>query len=90
MSGPSILSNTADIFSSGRSDWSSAARSPMSKDFNVSIGGQPATVQYDGLAPTFTGLYQSDITVPNVRAGNAALSFTLAGPPSTNALHRNR
>ena len=59
----------------------------MSKDFNVLIGGQPAPVQYDGLAPTFTGHYQSEITVPNVRAGNAALSFTLSGQAGAQTLY---
>ena len=36
----------------------------------VSIGGQPATVQFSGLAPGFSGLYQVNAVVPgNIAAG---------------------
>lgn len=49
-------------------------------DFQVFIGGQPADVAYFGLAPGFVGLYQFNITVPDVNAGDAVpLEFTVDG-----------
>jgi uncharacterized protein (TIGR03437 family) len=47
--------------------------------FTLSIGGVPATVLYSGLAPKATGLYQFNVTVPDVPTGNPALAFTLNG-----------
>jgi uncharacterized protein (TIGR03437 family) len=48
----------------------------------------PATAVYAGLAPTFTGLYQFNITVPNVPAGNAVpLTFTVNGVTGTQTLN---
>jgi len=44
------------------------------------IGGTSASLAYAGLAPSFTGLYQFNITVPNVPASTAVpLTFTLGG-----------
>jgi uncharacterized protein (TIGR03437 family) len=57
-------------------------------DFKVSIGGVPCTVQYDGLAPNYTGLYQFNVTVPSgVPSGAAALTFTVNGVAGTQALY---
>jgi uncharacterized protein (TIGR03437 family) len=36
----------------------------------VTIGGAPATITYQGLAPGYVGLYQFNVTVPNVAASN--------------------
>lgn len=36
----------------------------------ITIGGQPATVHYAGLAPGFVNLYQFTITVPNLPPGD--------------------
>jgi uncharacterized protein (TIGR03437 family) len=47
----------------------------------VTIGGVPATVQYAGVAPQFVGLYQINVTVPNVPAGDQALVVSVAGAP---------
>jgi uncharacterized protein (TIGR03437 family) len=63
----------------------------LALSFVVSIGGQPATVLYAGLAPDFTGLYQFNIVVPTVPSGNAALTgspvtFALNGAPGTQTL----
>jgi uncharacterized protein (TIGR03437 family) len=41
----------------------------LADSFTIDIGGVPATVEYDGLAPDFTGLYQFNIEVPNAPAG---------------------
>jgi uncharacterized protein (TIGR03437 family) len=38
---------------------------------SVEIGGVEAPVQYDGLAPGYVGLYQINVSVPNVPAGPA-------------------
>jgi uncharacterized protein (TIGR03437 family) len=53
-----------------------------------SIGGVPATVLYQGLAPEEIGLYQFDLVVPNnVAAGNAVpLKFTQGGVSGTQTL----
>jgi uncharacterized protein (TIGR03437 family) len=54
--------------------------------FTLSIGGAPATVLYSGLAPNYTGLYQFNVTVPDVTPGNPALAFTLNGVSGTQIL----
>jgi uncharacterized protein (TIGR03437 family) len=42
------------------------------------FGTTEATVSYDGLAESYTGLYQFNVVVPNVAAGDAVpISFTL-------------
>jgi trimeric autotransporter adhesin len=45
----------------------------------VTIGGQPATVQYAGAAPTLpSGMLQINVLVPaNIQAGNAAVAVTV-------------
>ena len=57
----------------------------------VTIGGQPATVQFAGLSPGFAGLYQINAVVPaGVTPGNAvAVVLQTAGqvsPPVTMAV----
>lgn len=52
----------------------------------MSVGGAPATLPYAGLAPGYTGLYQFNLTVPNIAPGNAALSFTIAGSTGSQTL----
>jgi len=59
----------------------------LASDFTISIGGVPATVAYDGLAPNYMGLYQFDVVVPSVPASNAVpLTFTLGGVGGTQTL----
>jgi uncharacterized protein (TIGR03437 family) len=46
----------------------------------VQFGTTPATLQYQGLAPGFVGLYQLNIVVPQVAAGDAVpLTFSQGG-----------
>jgi uncharacterized protein (TIGR03437 family) len=59
----------------------------LASSLQMFVGGLPATAVYSGLAPNYTGLYQFNIVVPNVAAGNAVpLTFTLDGVPGTQTL----
>jgi len=56
----------------------------LADKFEISIGGVPATVSYDGLAPDYVGLYQFNIVVPNgVGSGALPLTFSLNGVRGT-------
>lgn len=60
----------------------------LTGSLSVSIGGQSATVQYDGLSSCCAGVYQFNVVVPNVSAGNAVpLTFTLNGTTGTQTLY---
>jgi uncharacterized protein (TIGR03437 family) len=59
----------------------------LASTFQISIGGISVTPSYDGLAPSYTGLYQFDIAVPSVASGNQALTFTLGGTAGTQTLY---
>ena len=55
--------------------------------FTVSIGGTQAKVTYDGQTPTFVGLYQFNVVIPNIPASNAApVTFSLGGVSGTQML----
>jgi len=57
-------------------------------NFSVTIGGAPATVSYAGLAPTFVGLYQFNVEVPQVAAADAVpVVFMLNGTTGTQTLN---
>src|ERR1019366_6871504 len=46
----------------------------------ITIGGQPATVSFSGLAPGFADLYQVNATVPtNIAAGPQPVSCSIGG-----------
>jgi uncharacterized protein (TIGR03437 family) len=53
----------------------------------MEIGGLPASLEYDGLAPSFTGLYQFNVTMPAAPSGNQPLTFTLNGVSGTQTLY---
>ena len=56
------------------------AASTLASHFTISIGGVQCQVQYDGLAPSYTGLYQFNIVIPSgLGAGPAPLTFTVGG-----------
>ncbi|HTR37968.1 MAG TPA: hypothetical protein VMH80_18795 [Bryobacteraceae bacterium] len=59
----------------------------LASTFQISIGGMPATASYSGLAPSYTGLYQFNVTVPAVAPGNAQLTFKLGGVAGTQTLY---
>ncbi len=53
----------------------------------ISIGGAEANVQFAGLVQGLLGLYQFNVTVPNVPASDATpLTFTLNGTPGPQSL----
>ena len=52
----------------------------------VRFGDAPATVTYAGLAPGAVGLYQFNVTVPNVAAGDVRLSISIDGVAVTQEL----
>ncbi|HEV2445038.1 MAG TPA: IPT/TIG domain-containing protein, partial [Candidatus Sulfopaludibacter sp.] len=52
-----------------------------------SFGQAAATYKYAGLAPGAVGLYQFNVVVPSVPAGNTALTFTLGGAAGTQTLY---
>jgi uncharacterized protein (TIGR03437 family) len=55
--------------------------------FQISIGGAAASLSYAGLAPNVVGLYQFNLTVPNIPPGDAVpLTFTLGGPAALQTL----
>jgi uncharacterized protein (TIGR03437 family) len=47
----------------------------------------PRKVEYDGLAPNYTGLYQFNITVLDVAPGNQPLAFTVNGTAGMQTLN---
>jgi uncharacterized protein (TIGR03437 family) len=52
----------------------------------ATIGGASAEVLFSGLAPSFVGLLQANIRIPNVAAGDRALLVTIGGAASQSAL----
>jgi uncharacterized protein (TIGR03437 family) len=58
-----------------------SALNSISAPVTLSFGSTPATLTYKGLAPGFVGLYQFNITVPNVADGDHAIAVTLDGTP---------
>ena len=59
----------------------------LATDFHIFIGGMECGVQYDGLAPSYTGLYQLNIVVPTIASGNQPLTFTVDGVNGTQTLY---
>jgi uncharacterized protein (TIGR03437 family) len=58
--------------------------STLALPFTISIGGKNATVSYDGLSPDEVGVYQFDVVVPDVAAGDKVpVTFTLGGVNGT-------
>jgi uncharacterized protein (TIGR03437 family) len=54
-----------------------ATASPLAYPVQIAIGGQPASVAYAGLVES--GLYQFNVTVPNLPNGDAAVAATISG-----------
>jgi uncharacterized protein (TIGR03437 family) len=59
----------------------------LSASFEVLFGKTPATLPYFGLAPSFVGLYQFNVTVPAVANNDLEpLTFNLGGAAGTQTL----
>jgi uncharacterized protein (TIGR03437 family) len=52
----------------------------------ATIGGQPAVIQFAGLAPGYVGLMQLNLQVPDVPAGELALEVTIGGVAANSTL----
>ena len=66
-----------------------AAASPLSMvngTVSATIGGVSATVRFAGLAPGFAGLYQVNIVVPQMAAGQYPLQISVGGVLSNAAM----
>ena len=65
---------------------SAALVSPLSQTTGappvVMIGGQQAQISFSGLAPTFPGLYQLNVTVPAGLTGNQNVTVSIGGQTS--------
>jgi uncharacterized protein (TIGR03437 family) len=64
-----------------------AAGQPRVNNPVVRFGDAPATVSYAGLAPGAVGLYQLNVVVPNVAAGDSRLSISIDGAAVTQELN---
>ncbi|WP_031495187.1 choice-of-anchor V domain-containing protein [Bryobacter aggregatus] len=53
--------------------------SDLGSTFRVSIGGVTAATEYKGLAPNFVGLYQFNVVVPNLQAGDQEVLMEIDG-----------
>jgi uncharacterized protein (TIGR03437 family) len=64
-----------------------AGSTSIASPLQISIGGTAANVPYAGLAPGFVGLYQFNVVVPNIAAGDSVpLTFTLNGVAGSQTL----
>jgi trimeric autotransporter adhesin len=60
----------------------------LTSPVQFSVGGAPATLAYAGLAPQAIGLYQFNLTVPNVAPGSTVpITFTQGGVAGTQTLY---
>ena len=78
--------NALGAVSNTPADGAAALASPLSATPatpSVTIGGQPAAVQFSGLAPNFSGLYQVNVTVPqNIGTGPQPVVISSGGVAS--------
>jgi uncharacterized protein (TIGR03437 family) len=65
-----------------------SAANQLAQPLTIQFGSVTATVQYDGLAPNFIGLYQFNVVVPNVSDSDAIpLTFNLGGVQGSQTLY---
>lgn len=60
----------------------------LAMSLQILFGTTPATFSYDGLAPSAVGLYQFNVTVPNVTGSDAVpVTFTVGGVAQAQTLY---
>jgi uncharacterized protein (TIGR03437 family) len=60
----------------------------LTSQFQIMFGPAPATLQYFGLAPTFVGLYQFNVVVPDVPNSDLVpITFTLGNVSGAQTLY---
>jgi uncharacterized protein (TIGR03437 family) len=65
-----------------------SAANQLANPLSLSVGGSAATLSYQGLAPGYVGLYQFNVTVPNIANNDLALlTYTLNGTSGTQTLY---
>jgi uncharacterized protein (TIGR03437 family) len=65
-----------------------SAANSLAMPLQVTFGGTAATLTYQGLAPSFVGLYQFNIVVPNVANNDfVPLGISLAGTPISQTVY---
>jgi len=64
---------------------SGANLSKVTATVTATIGGQPATVMFSGLAPGYAGLYQVNVVVPQLASGTYPLQISAGGVASNTA-----
>jgi uncharacterized protein (TIGR03437 family) len=92
-SAPAAAGDVVQVFATGLGATSptvaSGVGAPASPLANVTatvtatVGGQPAQVQFAGLAPNFVGLYQVNVQIPSgLTPGPVPLALAVSGVPS--------
>jgi uncharacterized protein (TIGR03437 family) len=56
-----------------------AQNSPLALPYQVTIGGMPANVLFAGMVAGTVGLYQFNVVIPNVPAGDQPIQLTVNG-----------
>ena len=64
------------------------ANNSLTTALTIFFGPSQATITYDGLIPPYLGLYQFNVTVPNVASGNLVpLTFILGSSSGAQTLY---
>jgi uncharacterized protein (TIGR03437 family) len=63
-----------------------AVNSPVSSPYELHIGGQKATVEFFGAVPGAIGLYQINVVIPNVGAGDQPIELIVDGVNNSQGL----
>ena len=63
-----------------------AKASAISSAYRLRIGGQPATVTFAGVVGGTIGLYQFNVVIPAVPAGDQPIDLELDGLPNAQNL----
>ena len=63
-----------------------AQNSPLALPFQLNIGGVPANVSFGGIVAGTIGLYQFNVTIPNVPAGDQPIELIVDGVPNSQGL----